>query len=285
MKTSRLWIIGAAIVLIGVWWYLRPKDQHQMDQSSLSPEPFAQKKSAAGKDQVHQKNTPRQMNVASAGASPALPAPRNVAQVGDKDSLEQFLKKLDGKAEWRVNKTDSGRVTAISGALIAGHSDSPEKLQEFAQQISEVTGVPGHQIVPSKTLLQDTPETEARQFDQEVDGYKVFAGYMKIFTRKSDGAIYYIANETRDVGQVDLRIKYTGPEAAQIAVAAYAEKIGVVAESVSPKPVIYPDQASGNGELAWEVVLRIERPLFDRRHLLISAISGQILKDVTLVVH
>ena len=289
MKTSKLFIVGIGIcVLAGIWFYLKPKELHQMDSASLSPEAetSAQKKGSNQTQIVGNKIT----DSASGSTIPSgvAPAARNVAQASSSrkaESLDQFLKKLDPKADWRVNRTDTGRVTAISGSLIQGYSESPEKLQEFAQQIAELTGVPGQQVVPSSTKLEDTPQTEARQFDQEVDGYKVFGGYMKIFTRKSDGSIYYVANETRDVGGVDLRIKYSGTEASQIALQAYSDKKGVVVESVSSKPVIFPNQALGHGELAWEVIIHIDRPLIDRRHLLISASSGQILKDVSLIIH
>ncbi len=292
MKTSnsrfpwRLISISAsilALVILSVFgghWNFSKSQIDKQDESSemlVSSAPIARNK-IPNSIKVSSNSTP------SAGASIS----RKTAQSTEPDSLDQFLKSLDPKADWRVNRADSGRVTAISGALIKGHSDSPEEpegLLKFAQQIAELTGVPGHQLAVSATVLEDTPETTGRQFDQEVEGYKVFGGYMKIFSRKSDGAIYYIANETRDVGEVDLRIKYTGPEASQIALRAYHEKQGVVVESLATKPVIYPDQALRQGELAWEVILLIKGPLFDRRDLLISARSGQILKDVTLVVH
>ncbi len=297
MKTSNKRSLGFSIgvltlivvcALVGLRHFWQSQDQHQTDESSESLKTSALKKSSnsaiLARNKIPDSTTVSSNNAASISAA----ASRKVAQSSEPQSLEKFLKELDPNADWRVNKTDTGRVTAISGALIQGQSDSteePEGLLKFAQQIAELTGVSGAQITVSTTRLEDTPETRAHQFDQEVEGYKVFGGYMKIFTRKSDNAIYYIANETRDVGEVDLRIKYTGPEAAQIALRAYSDKKGVVVDSVSGKPVIYPDQAIKQGELAWEVIVSIAGPLFDRRHLLISARSGQILKDVSLVVH
>lgn len=275
-----LFLVILVFVMAGIWSFFKPRAEHKMEASlelsrSLAP--------------ITRQKIPESVTVSSNSTALAEPKiNRKTAQSRDSESLEEFLKRLDSQAQWRVNKTDTGRVVAISGALIQGHSDSPkapEGLLEFARQIVERTGVPGEQLRLSTVVLEDTPETIARQFDQEIEGHRVFGGYMKIFTRKVDGAIYYIANETRHIGEVDFRVRYAGPEASQMALRAYQGKNEVAIESLAIKPVIYPDQALKQGELAWEVILLISRPLFDRRHLLISARSGQILKDVSLVVH
>lgn len=207
---------------------------------------------------------------------------QSVSGSGKSGDLNQFLARYDSKSKWRINRTDDNRVIAFSGGMIEGISDSEMKELAFAKEFAETTGVPGDQIIQSETKLEQTPYTEVRQYDQEVGGYLVLGGYMKVFHRKSDGAIYYVANETRNVGDVDLRIRYSFADAKATVLQRFAGKTGVVVENNPSRPVIFSERA-GHGELAWETLVRIQGPLYDYRHVLVSAISGQILKDITLI--
>lgn len=266
-------ILSLVIIATGFWFLRKPKAPQD-----LSETPVVEGTTPVG--QTSNSSVNPQTGALPATISGAQSAP--AAAGGTSKDLNQFLARFDKKAEWRINRGDNGQVIAFSGGLIEGISQSPEKELAFAREFAELTGVSGDQVIVSETKLEQTPYTEARQYDQEVGGYQVFGGYMKIFHRKSDGAVYYVANETRNVGDVDLRIRYSFADAKAAALRQHANKTGVVVENNPSKPVIY-SSGPGHGELAWEVLIRIQGPLYDYRHLLVSAISGQILKDITLL--
>ncbi len=212
--------------------------------------------------------------------SPQTPAAaRSGASAGD---LRGYLLKQDPNADWRVNRTDDGRVVAISGGFIKEDLSTPEKYQQFAENVAAMIGIPQAQLVASETNLDGGENTAIKQFDQELGEYKVFGSYMKVFTRNADGSVFYIANEVKETGEVDLRIKYSFSEVAGIVMKRYEGKKGLQIENSPQKPMVYVLQP-GQSELAWEIVLKVEGPLYDRRHIMISATSGNLLKDISLL--
>jgi uncharacterized FlaG/YvyC family protein len=206
----------------------------------------------------------------------------NPQRTTSSSTIYEFLESADGKAKWQVNKSSDGRVIAISGGLIPANSKSPDEALKFARKIAEKVGVPGEQIVASPVVLETTAVSTATQFDQEVAGYPVFGAFMKIFTRIPGGEVYYIANETRNVGEPILSTNYSFSDSQEIVRRKYSDRTGLVFENQPEKPVIY-STVIGQSELAWEAVIKISGPLYERRHLLVSAVSGKILKDTSLI--
>lgn len=196
-------------------------------------------------------------------------------------SMEEFLKKHDPEGEWKVSRTSDGRVIAASGGMIRNVRNSPEQNLQFVEEFNQTLGVPVNSMVPSSVQHDENPYSRIEQFDQKFGEYEVFGAYTKVFRRAADDSIFYIANETRPVGDVDLRIKYSLQDVREIVLQSYSGKT-VTIESSPGKPVVYAP-TPGQGELTWQITLRVDRPLFDRRHLLVSASTGKIVKDTTLV--
>ncbi len=199
-------------------------------------------------------------------------------------SISEYLKSIDPKAKWRINKADDGRVIAISGGMIPVDTKNQMEALKFAQTIAEKTGVPAAQITASEVVLESTPYSTAQQFDQEVSGYTVFGGFMKVFTRVPGGEVYYVANETRNLGEPKLTINYSVGEIQSIIREQYANRKGLKFESNPTKPVLFSTGPS-QSELGWESTIEIAGPLYDRRHLVVSAVTGKILKDTSLIQH
>lgn len=228
------------------------------------------------------RSTASESNSEKKAEEAVLPTTALAVSAGKPKDLESFLVAMDPAGERFVSRNDNGRVTQISRLSIKGQSETPERMLDFARTVAEYAGTPPEQVVPSPTQLEDTPFSKAKQYDQEYEGYEVFGGYMKVFTKTSDGSVYFVANETKDVGDIDLRIKYSFEEAKSIALNKYADKDGESVTNNPSKPVIF-NIRPGQSELAWEVQVQIQGPLFDRRHILISATSGMILKDITML--
>lgn len=197
-------------------------------------------------------------------------------------NLDEWLKKIDKDVKWRVNRNDQGRVLAISGGLIKKDLSNNEKALAFAREVAEQTGVSAQQIVQSNEVLPATEDTKAMQFDQQIDGYSVLGGYMKVFTRQSDGAVYYIANETMPLQQVDTQINYSLNQVQETVLEKFKTKQGVKIESSGEKPVLFP-MGPDHAELVWQMQVGIQGPLLDRRDILVSAKTGQIVRDITMI--
>ena len=62
----------------------------------------------------------------------------------------------------------------------------------------------------------------------------------------------------------------------------FKSKQGVKIESATEKPVLYP-MGSHHAELVWQMQVGIQGPLLDRRDILVSAKTGQIVRDITMI--
>lgn len=228
-----------------------------------------------------EESTPAQRQAASVSEQ-AVGAPSTTAKPNSEKNIADWLKSFDQNANWRINRNDQGRVLAVSGGFIKKNMNTNEQALAFAQEFAEQTGVPAKQIVTSMQTLPSSEDSKVMQFDQEIDGYPVLGAYLKVFTRQTDGVVYYITNETQAFADISTEINYSLSQAQEKIAQIYSAKKGVKIESLGEKAVLYssiPHQA----ELVWHLQVSVEGPLLDRRDVLVSAKTGQVVRDLTMM--
>lgn len=220
------------------------------------------------------------LNRASSPAS-RIPAAIKKDSAFNLSGLKNILKKYDRQAEWFVDKTSSGLVTAISGGLIHEDLSTPEKALSLGRKIAKAIGVNPDQIVLSESHMPATADTRSITLKQEVDGHPVWGGEMNIFTRRSDGAVYFITNEARNLSEVDTKLTYDAKAAEEAAQHFHSGKVFEI-EKVLEKPVIFSEDGH-SGELCWQVQVKILKPKFEKRLIFISSRDLRMVKSVNLV--
>jgi hypothetical protein len=191
--------------------------------------------------------------------------------------LEKKLLELDPQAQPKILRNEAGEVTTLRGFKIKSNN-----LLETAMQLATALGFDSSQLQESPNKLDGTPDSQASIFDQAYQGYQVYAGYIKTISKKPEGSIYFVANELKNVGDPDLRIDFDVFEAEQIALQKYPGKRNPRLGARPTKPLIFVLRPQVS-ELVWKLEISWDGPLVDRRQLMISAKSGLVLDDISMI--
>lgn len=280
MLNNRNFLVFAILIGAFVGWGLsKYKSASTEGQQELASEKSDNSGSENKKQKTKQvKNTTTTVTtqVPSNGVATARP--------GNIRVLESRIVQLDPNAKPRILTTDSGQVTTMSGFKISRYPDTEEGMLDLARELVDSMGLDQAVMQHSEVKLDETPDSKAFQYDQTYQGYDVLNSYIKIFTKKPEGFAYFVSNETKDVGQVDLRIDYSLQDAMGIVRNRYQTRRGLKVTPRSNKSYVHVVQP-GQSEMVWLVEAHWENPLGDRRQLVVSAKSGSILTDISLRSH
>jgi hypothetical protein len=202
------------------------------------------------------------------------------AQTPEPDEIAFLLQQAAPDAKWLVRKNQSHKITSISGGLIRLPVLGLNTRLEWAEKLAQWAGFPMDQISRNENSLPETGFSRTVQFQQIYQGYLIDQSFIRITERKSDSAILHSLVDLRDVGEPDLRINFTREEAKALALQHFSQKKTVKIIQASAEPVIYSTQ-SGQGELAWKLVMKIQGNKYDERRVVISAKSGKTLQDIS----
>lgn len=270
------------IILAALAWriYSDPRSEikNRMMGSEAADKDSSDPAVASAATQAPSAEAPLHQSTSPASRIPAAVKKDSVLDLG---ALRSILKKYDRQAEWFVDKTRSGLVTAISGGLIREDISTPDKALKLGRKIAQAIGVNPDQLVVSEEHLPATSDTRSITLKQEIDGYPVWGGEMNIFTRSSDGAVYFITNEARGLSEVDTRLTYDSKAAQEAAQHFYSGKVFEI-EKILDKPVIFSEDGN-SGELCWQIQVKILKPKFEKRLLFISSRDLRMVKSVSLV--
>ncbi|MFN7824531.1 MAG: hypothetical protein ACK5P6_04130 [Pseudobdellovibrionaceae bacterium] len=198
--------------------------------------------------------------------------------------LSEFLKQKDPAAQWMVHRNEMGVVTQVSGGKIKLKDSTQKGTLDFARDLMNSMGLDGATLEFSKNKVPETETSRGFEFVQKVQDYEVDNGYLKVFFNKADDNIYFVTNETKNLGDVDLRIDYRLSDAKRIALKKHSDKQGVTVAEAPRDPVVY-NVSMGKSVLVWKITLEIKSPLPDRRLLLVSASDGIVISDISLRSH
>ncbi len=221
-----------------------------------------------------------QVNMTSqASLAPPVSAPAPIALPAASAELYDFLNQLDPKAQWVLSKNQFQKISVISGGAIKLPFGEIKTKADLAARLAELTGTPAAQISKTENALPETNFSRTVQFQQVYEGYVVDQSFVRMTERKSDGAIFYSQFESHDLGEPDLRLKTNLAEAKAAALARYSQGADGILKTLT-EPVIFVS-APQKSELAWVVIIKVIGPRYDERKLTISAVSGQVLQDVS----
>jgi Zn-dependent metalloprotease len=195
-----------------------------------------------------------------------------------------LFQSLDPKSEWTVHRNEQGYITQISGGKIQLEQKGPESRLNFAKQIVAAMGIESENLDFSSTQLQETSLSRPYQISHFVEDYEVLNSYLKIFESRKDNAIYFVTNETKNLGPVDTRIDVSLDRAVGLANTAFADKSGVVVQSAAQKPVVY-NVSPGESYLVWKLIVDIQAPLVDKREVFVSTKDGRIIRNESIVIN
>lgn len=201
----------------------------------------------------------------------------------------ELLESLDQGAAWKVRRDDRGRVILVTGGMFRLPEKGIKDSIAWAKKMAEYSGVPSDQIVDTGEMLPETDASRTYHYPQMYQGFVVSGAFINVFERKDDGAIYYTAMELADIGTPDLRQNISRAQAEEIGRDRFKQysKVEVITNPDRPvdqKPVIV-QTAPGQSELAWPVVVSLDGPGHDERLVMVSAVTGDVLRDIRVLNH
>lgn len=188
------------------------------------------------------------------------------------------LNKQDHQGEWKWNQNRFGLTTFMEG-ITPIRVDNVDAATEFMQNIFQNTKL-AQQLQLSQEETHDIPsksEDYVYHWDQTIGTLKIFNSYVKIFGRTEDGFVYFILKNTKNIVSINKTITVSSDQARNIIETQYPSVNQI---TVQPINEVYVNE-DNTAELSWRCTLL--RNNLDRRLILISALSGNILYDQSLV--
>lgn len=221
--------------------------------------------------------TPRPIQNEPLSSTEANAKPASAGPGANTSELEKFLSAFPAKKSFQIQKDRKGKPVLISG----GQFQVPKEQElEFVSGLLRSMGIPENQIQKS---TKDTPPTslsETSQYDQAIENYPVDQGFVRIFRKQKDQSIYYVMLEAKTFDDLDLRIKVTADEARVISGKLYQTYTGVETRLLSETAVVveYPSP-----QLAWKVLVKTKSPQVQERQIQVSASTGKVLANFSLI--
>lgn len=197
--------------------------------------------------------------------------------------LAEFLKEKDPDSDWIIETSPNGLVSSMMGGIIPTVGTDKLAGLEFAREIGAILGVDSKDIVIAVSDDKETPASKTFYYDQIYNGVKVYGGYISVFSRNSDGAVYLVNSGVKDLGRVDLSDRITEEKVRASLLNHYADRDPKI-EKIKPEKVIFMVEP-GRSELAWVGFVITKLPDLQHLEVLISANDGRILHDVNLLRH
>jgi hypothetical protein len=273
-KQQSVFFFLMAVIAIAVYFFKSSKTESKQSENPSSSTPV-----------VVSSTTPTLQSPTRPSANPkaaSVPAARETAAAKDFAELRSYLKGADPQAEWYLMQARQGYFKSFSGGLIHEDISTSEKALAFGRKIAVMVGVDPQQLIPAESSLPETADNRSMRLQQSVAGYPVFGSSMDIFTRKSDGAIYFLGSEIKPLNQVETRVASSYEMAKNVVSALYSGKTFSFVREDS-QPVILVTEA-GQGELCWQIEIKITRPLFEKRLLFLSTNDLRVLQNLSLSV-
>lgn len=195
-------------------------------------------------------------------------------------SLTEWLTPHQSPSGLKLRLGPEGQLTLVTG--LRYHSDwngSADGLS-FAQSFAEALGIPKEQVVVDpRGAPPATDRADVFRYAQFVESYPVFGSYVQLTQSKGTRDIYLIVNELKDLGTPDLTVD-PSIRVEEILKNKYGAGIGLSLER-NAKQIF--SKAPKQSELAWAYSVEVLLPERDRRFVLVSTKSGQILFEQSLV--
>lgn len=282
MKIRHL-LLFAVIVGLGIWTIrLRLKAVQNSSANSQSHESASTQAAKAAEktapiestSKVQSKETPN--NRAAAGTvEPSLARPN--------EDWKGFLQKFDAQGNWTIQRNEQGRPLIVTGGVARLPQAGIKSAADWAKELAKLSGVPADQIRDTGEFLPETDFSRTYHLPQMIGDYLVDGAFIRVFERKGDGAIYYTALETQNVGEPDLSINISEAQAQGIVVAEFSKQsagVEVVGADARPRILV---TSPGVSELVWRLEVHVATPKHDEREVLVSAKSGRILRSLSLL--
>jgi hypothetical protein len=257
-----------AILIIGFFYFWTDKG------SDDSPEPGSKEPVAHARENKMENSSSQASQASKATNNPQTPRARPEPIT----TKEKFLKKYPGN--WVFGEGKNGGISYISGATIDANITDEARAQSFAESIAPLFSVPPEQLANETKMIAETKMSKAYQTSQTVDGFVVYQGMLVVHTRTSDGAVYIVNNDLKDVGPYNRVPAITPADGEAIIRAHYG--VNLISVTLKAGPVIFASLPPT--ELAFIFHVEINGKTYHTLEVVVGAESKKILAETSTTI-
>lgn len=193
-------------------------------------------------------------------------------------SAEDFKKRFPGK--WQFRRRSDDTIQSITGGLIENIGENSESALKFARQISPLLATGEYKLKPEPRTVASNKKMRSFHIEQEANGYSVYQGSLQLISRSSDGAVYIVNNQLRDITAFNPEPILTISEGLRIVEAKYQE-----ATITAPEVANVFALRGQTSQLAWTFKVVQKQPKFSQKDVVVSAVDGRILYVQDYAIH
>lgn len=192
-------------------------------------------------------------------------------------SLQKFLQSKDENASWNIQTHPDGRPSHILGGRIQSNN-----LQDLLREVAPLMGVRSEDL-RARSSDDPSPVSNSAELFQFYSRYRVYGSTVKAFSNPKTQEAYHIVSDLRPLEEVDIRINFNRTEAGELA----RKTLGtaeVNSINISQEPLVFGTDPRNN-QLVWRVFILSEKPRYQSREILVSASSGAIVSNKSMLKH
>ena len=261
-------IIFALVAVLGLSWALYSKHSNQ-DAQEADSQPVPSIVREAGVDSSTRATSSSVGKGGTDEAGSAKPL-----------TLEDLMASRYGNG-WAIQRDGQDRIMNVMGGSIAGAGRGEQSILALATELAPY--FMNNRPELARAVVADPGSELSKSFTvkQVAQGYEVFAGEIRVFARASDGAVYMINNDLKDVGNFSTTPRVLQDEARKRVIAHFQsrELSGLKFQNL----LVW-----GNGtatELVWVFVATVKTPKFDKIQTFVGAQTGDIVFEQTMLAH
>ncbi len=199
----------------------------------------------------------------------------NQAQADQPFDPEAFKTKYPGP--WSMTYNEQGEIQSLSGGTIPLKNLSTQSVINTAREMAPYFGVPADQLSDKVVEPSETPHGKNFKVAQTYQGLPVYDSSLFYYASKKDTSLRIIDNSLKIIDEASLEKKYDPDDALDIVLRSFAgfKKL----ETAPIESFIYV--INQKGEWVYRIIITNTQ---DDREILISALTGDILLNQSLVI-
>ena len=242
------------ILILLVFFYLQKEDRKNAEEN------------VSFEAEVQEKQEPLPQKVDKANTKEATPVkeeqPTNY--ISSIQSEADFLSQFPG--DWQFIRNKQGKITSIMG----GEISKPRDMNLFIEKLSPLLAQ-GEFSLEDTQIESDTNLIQPFATQQKAKGFQVYQGSATVLSRKSDGSIYIINNQLKDIADFNETILVSKSDVEKITQKLFPDK----KIQIQNEPVVF--SRNQKTELAWVAKVSSQSLPYQTFEALISAETGEKL--------
>lgn len=180
---------------------------------------------------------------------------------------------------WRLRRDPAGRITTLTGGRIPQAAANLASLRTVARQLSPLLAGGDYQLADEVLEASQTRHLKVFDIEQKVGDWKVYQGTLS-FVANHEGDVYIVNNRLKEITPFEPAVLIGEKQAADL----LQQRYPAATIQLKEGPLVFSDNRQPS-TLAWIFHVRADAPSPLRRHVAVSASTGEVLHEEERLIH